>query len=165
MWSGGEPSGDAAWDWGQARAACLVEARRWLTERSDAEDAAQAAVLRAWRSKSTAVRPEARQAWLRAIARNEALRHLGRRSDLAIDALPEPEDRAASRDIDQAILAADLARAMKALPHSDRRLLALRYGEDLTQPEVAKRIGVAEGTAKVRLHRARQRIAKALGEP
>jgi RNA polymerase sigma-70 factor (ECF subfamily) len=36
--------------------------------------------------------------------------------------------------------------------------MRLRYVEDLTQGQVAARLGVPEGTVKVRLHRARARL-------
>jgi RNA polymerase sigma-70 factor (ECF subfamily) len=38
----------------------------------------------------------------------------------------------------------------------------LRYWADLTQPEVARLTKLPEGTVKVRLHRARQRLRAAL---
>jgi RNA polymerase sigma factor (sigma-70 family) len=37
-------------------------------------------------------------------------------------------------------------------------MLHLRYAEDLTQGEVARRLGMPESTVKVRLHRARRRL-------
>jgi RNA polymerase sigma-70 factor (ECF subfamily) len=40
----------------------------------------------------------------------------------------------------------------------------MRYGEDLTQAEVARRLGVPEGTVKVRLHRARRRLRGLLAD-
>jgi RNA polymerase sigma-70 factor (ECF subfamily) len=42
--------------------------------------------------------------------------------------------------------------------------LALRYVDDLTQPAVASALGIPEGTAKVRLHRARGRLQQVLAE-
>jgi RNA polymerase sigma-70 factor (ECF subfamily) len=38
----------------------------------------------------------------------------------------------------------------------------MRYGEDLTQESVARRLGIPEGTVKVRLHRLRARLRVAL---
>lgn len=54
--------------------------------------------------------------------------------------------------------------ALKWLSEADREILLLRYVEDLTQPAIADRLGIPEGTAKVRLSRARRRLAKQLGE-
>jgi RNA polymerase sigma-70 factor (ECF subfamily) len=36
----------------------------------------------------------------------------------------------------------------------------LRYGEDLTQSAIARRLGIPEGTVKVRLHRARDKLRR-----
>ena len=55
--------------------------------------------------------------------------------------------------------------ALDRLCDSDQQVLRLRYDEDLTQVEVAHRLGVREGTAKVRLHRARHRLRELLEEP
>ena len=52
--------------------------------------------------------------------------------------------------------------ALGTLAERDRRVLHLRYAEDLTQVEVARRMGLPEGTVKVRLHRARGRLRRAL---
>jgi RNA polymerase sigma-70 factor (ECF subfamily) len=43
--------------------------------------------------------------------------------------------------------------------------LTLRYGADLTQPDIAEMLDVPEGTVKVRLFRARKRIRQAMETP
>jgi len=57
-----------------------------------------------------------------------------------------------------AVELADLHAAMDALSQRDRRLLEMRYAEDLTQAAIAQRLGIPEGTVKVRLHRARAKL-------
>jgi RNA polymerase sigma-70 factor (ECF subfamily) len=52
----------------------------------------------------------------------------------------------------------DIARALDGLSSNQRKLIALRYPHDYSQPEVARRLAIPEGTAKVRLHRARKRL-------
>ncbi len=37
----------------------------------------------------------------------------------------------------------------------------MRYEEDLTQPAIAARLGIPEGTVKVQLHRARLKLRRA----
>jgi RNA polymerase sigma-70 factor (ECF subfamily) len=143
------------------RAHCLAVAHRFLRGPA-AEDAAQEALLRAWRMRTrVAVRDP--KAWLTRIARNEALRMVSRESILARRHAGEDVELLAGVEWERGVrdrLAASMALA--ALPLPDREVLHLRYLEDLTQTEVAHRLGIPEGTAKVRLHRARKRLAREL---
>ena len=52
----------------------------------------------------------------------------------------------------------DLHAALELLSDRDRRLLEMKYQEDLTQAMIARRLGIPEGTVKVRLHRARNKL-------
>lgn len=56
---------------------------------------------------------------------------------------------------------ADIHAALGCLSERDRLLLHLRYDEDLTQAAIASRLGIPEGTVKVRLHRARDKLRRA----
>ena len=134
----------------------LKETRGVLGPGPDAEDAAQEAAIRAWRRRATC--RDAPGAWIRAIAHNEALRVIGRRRDEApLEAAGEGQCLGhAGSDL------RDVRAAIGALDHGDRLLLLLRYWGDLTQPEVARATSLPEGTVKVRLHRARQRLRVAL---
>lgn len=58
----------------------------------------------------------------------------------------------------------DLQRGLAELGADERSLLSLRYELDLTQATIAERLDVPEGTIKVRLHRARARLERALRE-
>jgi RNA polymerase sigma-70 factor, ECF subfamily len=123
----------------------------------DAEDAAQDAAIRAWRRRATC--HDAPAAWVRAIARNEGLRVAGRRRAEA----PLDEAMPIACDVHGTGEAHDVRVAIQALEASDRLLLLLRYWGDLTQPEVARATALPEGTVKVRLHRARERLRVTLG--
>jgi RNA polymerase sigma-70 factor, ECF subfamily len=57
-----------------------------------------------------------------------------------------------------AVEVADLHAALERLTERDRRLLEMKYREDLTQAMIARRLGIPEGTVKVRLHRARNKL-------
>jgi RNA polymerase sigma-70 factor, ECF subfamily len=146
-----------SWDWTHVHRLALREACCVLGPGPDAEDAAQEAAIRAWRRRTTC--RDAPGAWIRAIARNEALRAAGRRRDEApLEAASQVEgDAHAGANLH------DVRAAVGALGHADRVLLLLRYWADLTQPEVARATSLPEGTVKVRLHRARQRLRVALG--
>jgi RNA polymerase sigma-70 factor (ECF subfamily) len=145
------------WDWTGVRDVALSEARAILGPGPDAEDAAQEAAIRAWRRRATCRGAPA--AWIRAIARNEALRVVGRRRDEA--PLETMGDLAG--EVPAPLESRDVRAAVGALEDGDRLLLLLRYWADLTQPEVARATSMPEGTVKVRLHRARQRLRVALG--
>jgi RNA polymerase sigma-70 factor (ECF subfamily) len=140
------------WDWAGVHHLALRETRSVLGAGPDAEDAAQEAAMRAWRRRATC--RDAPGAWIRAIARNEALRTAGRRRDEeSLDTVGELQGKAPA-----GVESQDVRAAVGALEQSDRLLLLLRYWADLTQPEVARATALPEGTVKVRLHRARQRL-------
>ncbi|WP_459610450.1 RNA polymerase sigma factor [Corynebacterium urogenitale] len=58
--------------------------------------------------------------------------------------------------------ALDISRALTSLTRSDQELLTLHAWEGLDAPQIAEVLGIAPGTARVRLHRARSRLADAL---
>jgi RNA polymerase sigma-70 factor (ECF subfamily) len=133
-----------------------------LHSRAEAEDAVQNAFLRAWRNSHSCRTPEAPLPWLLQITRNEALRIVGQNARARA-----PEELAAEpveEDPGMASVAGrvDLDRALADLSQDDRRLLQLRYTDDLTQPAVAAALGIPEGTVKVRLHRLRSQLRVAL---
>jgi RNA polymerase sigma-70 factor, ECF subfamily len=147
-------------DWVRLRQYCLQEARRVLRDREDAEEAAQEALLRAWRHRASR-RSDAWMPWVRTIARNEALRIAAQRSlsaqrELHEDA--EPPDRAGALELEGVAESLSVRALLRPLRERDRDLLKLRYEEDLTNPEIARRLGLPEGTVKVRLHRLRVRL-------
>jgi RNA polymerase sigma-70 factor (ECF subfamily) len=135
-------------------------AYRYASNPSEAEDIAQDALLRAWRRRSTLRDADRRVQWLAAIVRNEAFRQHARvRPDptSTIEEHEGVEDAQVVATVEQA----DLHEALKRISDRDRRLLAMRYEEDLTQSAIAARLGIPEGTVKVRLHRARNRLRRA----
>ncbi|MET0601387.1 MAG: sigma-70 family RNA polymerase sigma factor [Baekduia sp.] len=151
-------------DWEQASDRCLREARR-MAAPHDAADIAQEAMIRAWRSLRDGTVPDHPIAWLRTIVRREALRHRARNgAAISLDEHGDVEEHSATRRLDVLPLQVDVRRAVRNLTPQDRKLLLLRYVDDLTQPAVALALGIPEGTAKVRLHRARGRLQQVLSE-
>jgi len=156
------PAGKLDWDAMAIR--CLREARR-IAAPDDAADIAQEALIRAWRSIRSGPTPDHPAAWLRTIVRREALRHRARNGAMiSLDEHGDVDDRAAAGRLELLPLQVDVRRAVRSLTPQDRKLLALRYVDDLTQPAVALALGIPEGTAKVRLHRARGRLQQVLSE-
>lgn len=151
-----------AWDWDEVRRICLSFALRFMKNRTEAEDIAQDAMLRAWRKRDTLRNSEARKAWLGTIVRNEALREFARRRPAPTDTLEEWQGGEDERVV-ATVERADLHAALERLNERDRQLVRLRYDEDLTQEAIAARLGIPLGTVKVRLHRVRAKLRREIG--
>jgi RNA polymerase sigma factor (sigma-70 family) len=114
-------------------------------------DAAQDALLAVMRDLRGLRDPERLVPWVRRIAAREAIRHArrGRREPRAegeLARLPAPGDPA---------LVSDVRRVLEGLAPEQRAILVLRDLEGLGEAEAAEQLGVALGTVKSRLHRAR----------
>jgi RNA polymerase sigma-70 factor (ECF subfamily) len=55
-----------------------------------------------------------------------------------------------------------LLEGLRRIPAADQVILELDYWESMTMSEIAVVLGIPEGTAKSRLHRARERLRKAM---
>ena len=132
-------------------------AYRYASNPSEAEDIAQDALLRAWRRRSTLRDPSSRNHWLATIVRNEAFRQHARVRPAPTSTL-ELQEGEEDAQVLATVELADLHAALERLSDRDRRLLEMRYEEDLTQATIARRLGIPEGTVKVRLHRARNKL-------
>jgi RNA polymerase sigma-70 factor (ECF subfamily) len=150
---------DDGWEWSEAHRVCLRLAYRYASNPSEAEDIAQDALLRAWRRRSTLREDGRRNQWLATIVRNEALRQRARPRPLPTATI-EVREGAEDERVQATVELADLQAALGRLNGRDRLLLALRYGEDLTQAAIATRLGIPVGTVKVRLHRARNKLRR-----
>jgi len=139
-----------------------------LRHREDAEEAVQEAMIRAWRARDDCRVPAARTAWLLQITRREAFRVAERRSRLRAREHWHPEEQAQAStplsELDGVESRVSFDQTLGLLQPHDRDLVRLRYAEGLTQEQVAARLDLPEGTVKVRLHRARERLRKALEE-
>lgn len=152
-----EPVRPVMWDWAGARRVCLGESTRVLGPGEAAEDAAQEAIVRAWRQRHQCRDPARPGSWLRRIAFNEAMRLASRRTDTALDELSGDSDRLACHDPDVAT-AAEVRQLLMSLSPLDRRLLFLQVWADIPVHEIAARLQMPEGTVKIRLYRARSRL-------
>lgn len=130
------------------------------------EDLVQRTFLHCIESKD-AFRGEASfRTYLLTIARNELFMHYRGRG-VAID--PDADSLALRDDGPGPTAMLDgrrehrvLVRALRTLPLDDQITLELFYFEELTGPELARVLGVPEGTARTRLRRARQDLESAL---
>lgn len=119
--------------------------------------------MRAWSRRGSCRSPKAPIPWCLQITRHEAFRRLGRRAK-AEHVLDDMADRPASDEPDRVIDRVDIGRALAHLGRDEQVLIALRYSRDYSQPEIARALNIPEGTAKVRLHRARKRLGTVIGQ-
>jgi RNA polymerase sigma-70 factor (ECF subfamily) len=149
--------GRGRWDWRTLANVALQEANRVLGSVHDAEDAAQEAMIRAYRAQARCETPEAPQAWVRTIARHEAYRLHRRTAPIPTDVRTDVE--AAAGDASDRVVARVVAvGVLSRLPTSERSLLVRRYLLDQTSTEIAQELALPAATVRVRLHRAAKRL-------
>lgn len=130
-----------------------------LGDRSEAEDATQDALLRAWQSFGSLRDVTSLQAWFDRILVNVCRDRLRRRRRIRFIEIDDQSNPAGRTDPFKRLLDADEAvREMAGLDVDLRTVVILRYWADLTVPEIAIRLGWPVGTVKSRLHRALERI-------
>jgi len=141
-----------------------------LHVRADAEDLTQRTFERALRSWGRYDPSRASvSTWLLAIARNLLIDHF--RADRGERELPLGElaadDPALRLSSEQSGLGveAGLERALAALSDRERELVALRFGGDLTGPEIAEMTGLSLANVQQILSRALRRMRSQLEQP
>jgi len=135
---------------------------RLTGQREAAEDCTQESFVAAWRALAGFERRSRFSTWLHRIAVHTVL---ARRRGLRIEyevaepaaGLPEVVDPGAEAP------PLDVERAIGALPEGARHVLVLVGIYGFSHAEAAQILGVAEGTCKAQLHRARGLLAAALG--
>jgi len=118
------------------------------------EDAAQEALIAILRNLRQLREPEALRAWARRIAAREAVRaarHSRTRAAQPAPDVPARQDTA---------LGVEIRDQLERLEPEQRAVLVLRDVEGLSEREAAELLGVAPGTIKSRLHRARARFRR-----
>lgn len=158
-WSSAARRAPRSWDWYALRAAALQETRRYL-DRQAAEDAAQEALLRAWRH-ARACSTSDPTLWVTAIARREALRAAARRTSEPPDE-NSVQDAIVDDETDHTLRRVDIRRALLQLSVSDRGALLLYYWADLSHQQIARGCAVSTGTIRLRVFRARQKLSLVL---
>jgi RNA polymerase sigma-70 factor (ECF subfamily) len=137
---------------------------RLTGRRESAEDCTQETFIAAWRGLARFEARAGLATWLHRIAVNTVVtRHRAPAARLeALTSTGEDADRSvAGIDMEQPL---DLERAIAGLPEGARHVLVLVgiYGH--THAEAGAMLGVAEGTCKAQLHRARALLAQQLNK-
>ncbi len=170
--------------------AVFAAARRLSSDSQLAEDVVQETFLAVW-NRADQFQPSlgTLSAWLLTIARNrtvDRLRAAGRRPTLvSISAARGSEetdaaaferaartgvvvggsdvDRGPEAELDRAELGAVLADALARMSEPERRVLLMAYRDELSQSEIAARLGWPIGTVKTRTRRAFLKLRQVLG--
>jgi RNA polymerase sigma-70 factor (ECF subfamily) len=137
-----------------------------LGNEADAQDIAQDAFVQAYAKRSSLREPEHFRAWVCTIARRLALNSLRsgararRREESAASAAPtqvDVQELAEERDF-----LARIRRATDSLPPKLREALVLCAVEGLEPSDVARMLGIPQGTVRSRLHLARKALLRLL---
>ncbi len=145
-----------------------------LKKKEDAEDVTQETYLRLWRAASELKLESSLKLYILRTARNlslDLIRKNSRRDEIdtvILDADGEFEidiedDSADSRPDVSYILKIEkeaIRKSIEELPPSVREIIVLRDVEGLAYAEIASMLGIAEGTLKSKLFRARERLRK-----
>ena len=136
---------------------------RLTADRTRAEELTQETFVRAWRKLDQFRGEGGFGGWLRRLALNLVLsdrrstrrlaRHETRTPNVVEFPAPKSPDRGSAIDLEHAIA---------ALPPGARRVFVLHDVEGYRHEEIARVLGVATGTSKAQLHRARKLLREAL---
>ena len=144
---------------GRVYALCL----RLTADVAQAEERTQDAFVRAWERLGTFRGESAFSSWLYRLTVNEVLlgRRAERRREQRLVTTDDPE--AFEQPVDrQTGTSLDLERAVAALPQGAREVFVLHDVEGYRHEEIARLTGVAIGTSKAQLFRARRLLREAL---
>ncbi len=143
---------------------------RMVGNAADAEDLLQEIFLSAHRKLESFRGDSALGTWLYRLAVNLCLDYLRSRSGRAIqitDALDDdhPLPDTGSRGLaDRTVMKMDLERALAQLPEGCRMAFVLHDVEGLEHREVGAAMGIAEGTSKSQVHKARLKLRALLAK-
>ena len=145
-----------------------------VKKKEDAEDVTQEAYLRLWRAASELKLESSLKLYILRTARNLALDLIRKNSkrdeidtvildaegefeiDIADDSPDSRPDESYLRKIEKEVV----RQSIEELPPAAREIIVLRDIEGLSYTEIAEMLGLAEGTLKSKLFRARERLRK-----
>jgi RNA polymerase sigma-70 factor (ECF subfamily) len=131
-------------------------------DRSLADDLVSEAFVRVWTARERVELTTVR-GYLLAIVRNLYLQHVHRErrcdplDERLADRKPDPEARASDQSRLRAVL-----KALGTLPEIDRAAVLMRADGGLPYEEIAAALRISVAAAKVKVHRARLKLAEAL---
>jgi RNA polymerase sigma-70 factor (ECF subfamily) len=142
---------------------------RMLGNPTEAEDLLQEIFLSAHRKLDSFRGESALGTWLYRLATNQCLDDVRSRAARSNQVTDTIDDDPALLDVrsrgiaDQTVAKMDLERAVAQLPDRARAAFLLHDVQGLEHREVAEALGIAEGTSKSQVHKARLRLRALLG--
>jgi RNA polymerase sigma-70 factor (ECF subfamily) len=128
---------------------------------ADAEDVLQTVFLRLLRRTPQSDAMENEESYLRRAAINAALDVIrSRQSDRTVELVEVPA-RGAEREVTE--LRQALGRALSTLQPRSAEIFTLRFIEGLSNPEIARMLGISQVLVAVTVYRTRQQLRKELG--
>jgi RNA polymerase sigma-70 factor, ECF subfamily len=137
---------------------------RTLRDRTEAEDAAQEAFLKAYRALGS-FRPGAKfSTWIFTICYRGCCDRLAKRRRFSGEELPDRADTAAGPELlaERSDEAARLRTAIDALPEKYRAVITLYHLQGKQYEEIATVLNLPLGTVKTHLFRAKEQLRKVL---
>lgn len=134
----------------------------------DVDDITQEVFLKAWQRAHQYRRQSSLQNWLYTIAVNQCRNHRRGLSrwwkmlDRFFEQKRVEQTQWATEPLDQDEAWTELQRALLQLSTTDRELLVLSYMEEKTTAEITQILSISENNLYVRLHRAKERLARHL---
>jgi len=151
--------------WEAHHAAARAAALRLCHQRALAEEITQGAFLLAWRGLPRFQKGSPFRPWLMRILFRHALDVMEKQRTylrpISLDDTLELEVPLADLQ-EQVVQREEVQQALAQLGAEQRRVIALRYGADLTEVDIAQVLGWPVGTVKSRLNRARERLRELL---
>ncbi|GIH93882.1 hypothetical protein Psi01_45120 [Planobispora siamensis] len=146
-----------------ARGPALLRAAHQVTGNpNDAEDLLQAALVKTYLAWERIEDRAALDGYVRRTMVNINISWWRRRrlEEYPSDELPEPV-----QSIVHGYLPERVEQALERLPARMRAAIVLRYYEDMSEPEIAKALGVSVGTVKSTVSRGMAKLRGTLGDP
>ena len=137
--------------------------RRLAGEDALAEDWAQETWVRALRALPTFRGDAAFGTWLHRIAVNSALHGQRWRTRRVSNEIALPVANIAAAREETPVLRIELERALQRLPEGMRQVIVLHDVEGFTHEEIGTALGIAAGTSKSQLFKARSKMREMLG--
>ncbi|MFE6734370.1 sigma-70 family RNA polymerase sigma factor [Microbacterium sp. NPDC057650] len=142
--------------------------RRYVTSlgsRASADDVVQETLLRAWRTPRVLEQdPATSRAWMFTVARHIVIDDARSARHRHENAVAEPPERATDDETDRLFDALLIQDALAAVSPEHREVVIAAYYRGRSVGELAKELGIPEGTVKSRMHYGLRALRLALQE-